>query len=45
MISPALEFVKAVTYVMSLDQLVKNEVASLKKMLLAQVSSADRSSR
>ena len=37
MFSPALEFVKSAVFVMSLDPMLKNEVASLKKMLLTQV--------
>lgn len=37
MVSPALEFVKSAAFVMSLDPMLKNEVSSLKKMLLTQV--------
>jgi hypothetical protein len=37
LVSPALEFVKAVTFVMALDPVTRNEISSLKRMLLAQV--------
>ncbi len=42
MVSPALEFVKSAVFVMSLDPMLKNEVASLKKMLLTQVNTRNR---